>query len=95
MFWTGLGVDRDRGLIDDQRRVVASLRTKDFAILTGTDYRYFPHLTFARLAGLSAAAAVPWIITWPAPDLRPRRHRFDLALGLSNLNGVLIEILYR
>jgi hypothetical protein len=94
-IWTGLGVRRDRELVDDQRRVLQALRAKNFAIWTGTDDLYFPHLTFARLVGPPAAAAAPWVIDWPGPDLwAPATHRFDLALGLSDLNGVLTKIIF-
>jgi hypothetical protein len=41
-IWTGLGVRRDRELVDDQRRVVQALRAENFVIWTGTDDLYFP-----------------------------------------------------
>jgi hypothetical protein len=93
--WTGLGVCRNRELIEDQRRVVASLRAENFVTWTDTDDLYFPHLTLARLVEPPAGAPVPWAINWPAADLQPCTHPFDLALGLSDSNGVLTQILYR
>jgi hypothetical protein len=93
--WTGLGVCRARDLIDDQRRVVAFLQAKHFVIWTGTGDLYFPHLTFARLVEPPGGAAVPWDFNWPTSDLRPRAHWFDLALRLSDVNGGLIQLLYR
>jgi 2'-5' RNA ligase len=87
--WVGLAVVPTKALIDLQLTVYGRLRQMGIECSTDPD-KYFPHLTFGRLARACAIT----ISAMPPADFWQVQHPFEISLGKSNQNGVFIERLY-
>jgi len=89
--WIGLGVVRDIGFLGCQARLVKWISRKaNCEPLTSSRDAYFPHLTLARTILKKSGQRAPSI----DPAFWTRSHRFTPALGLSNENGVLSDVMH-